>query len=310
MLDPYSQLPNFFVLGAMRTGTASLAHYLDQHPAICFTVPRDPNFYRKDELYQRGINYYIRSFCEEMNGQPCRGEASPSYFAHPHIIGPRLRAHYKDYPLKFIVLLRDPVSRAWSHYLTRFHQGYEARDFATALDQEIHNSSESSVSYLAEGRYAQILQEWQTYYPLDNFILLLSEDLAAAPLAQVHRTFAWLGVDATVPVNVSVRFNLAGYSRGYKVVNFLNNPPALLRMIGQRIWPDSWLRHRIRRSLRNRFHIPYRTLPPLNPNIAAELRSYYHEDVLTLSKMLGRYLSHWLVDDTPMDTPTAPALPE
>ena len=132
MPDPYPQLPNFFVLGAMRTGTASLAHYLDQHPAICFTVPRDPNFYRKDELYERGIDYYIHAFSQEMNGQPCRGEASPSYFAHPHVVGPRLQAQYKDYPLKFIVLLRDPVSRAWSHYLSRVHQGYEPRDFATA----------------------------------------------------------------------------------------------------------------------------------------------------------------------------------
>ena len=310
MPDPYPQLPNFFVLGAMRTGTASLAHYLDQHPAICFTVPRDPNFYRKDELYERGIGYYIHTFCQEMNGQPCRGEASPSYFAHPHVVGPRLQAQYKDYPLKFVVLLRDPVSRAWSHYLSRVHQGYEPRDFATALDQEIDNSSEFSVSYLAEGRYAQLLQEWQTYYPLNNFILLLSEDLAAAPLAQVQRTFDWLGVDATTPVNVSMRLNLAGYSRGHRIASFLNNPPAWLRMIGQRIWPDPWSRHRIRRSLRNRFHRPYRTLPSLDPNITTQLRSYYREDVLLLSKMLGRYLSHWLSDDNPLDMLTAPAPPE
>lgn len=127
----------------MRAGTASLTKYLEQHPAICFTTPRDPYFFQKTDLYQQDIDYYHRQFCRSTtgypwSGYPWRGESSPTYFAHPHRVGPRLRAHFGDYPLKFIVLLRELVSRAWSHYLFALHHGDETRDFATALAQEAH----------------------------------------------------------------------------------------------------------------------------------------------------------------------------
>src|SRR5688572_16562738 len=115
MLGTSRPMPNFFILGAMRSGSASMAHYLEQHPAIRFTEPRDPAFFLKDNLYQQGVDYYIRTFCRNVENNRWCGESSSTYFAMPHIVGPRLRTHYGDLPLKFIVLLREPVSRAWSH---------------------------------------------------------------------------------------------------------------------------------------------------------------------------------------------------
>jgi hypothetical protein len=299
MFDPSRQPPNFFLLGAMRAGTASMTTYLAQHPAICFTLPRNPYFFKKTELYQQGINYYYRQFCRNPSGDDWskslwRGEASSTYFAHPHIVGPRLRMYFGDSPLKFIVLLREPVARAWSHYLFAFHHGYETRSFATALEQEAHQVPGSPFGYYAGGCYAKLLKEWQNYYPPENFLLLLSEDLAAVPLTQTQRVFEWLGVDTTVPINVSMRLNTASYSLNPQVNHFLNQPPALLSAIGKRLWPTSWLRQRVRNRLHESILTPYAAIPPLDPVIEAELRRRYTSDVLELSQVLGRYFSHWL----------------
>lgn len=303
MLGHIRHMPNLFILGARRAGAASLAHYLSQHPAIRFTEPVDPDFFRSDELFRLGNDYYIQQFCRHANTHHWLGEATSSYFAYPHVVGPRLQMTYGDTPLQFVVLLREPVSRAWSHYLSRVHHGYEKRDFATALAQESIELYESEARYFGEGRYAHLLQEWQSYYPAENFLFLLSEDLAANPLAQVRRVINWLGEDATMPINVSHRLNAARYSYSPKIIDFLNHPPALIGALAEQIWPDAWKRKRIVHRLHERFQSPYGTLPPPDPMLAGELRYRYRNDVLALSKRLGRYLSHWLSDEELMEAP-------
>lgn len=298
MVSQSPHLPNFFVLGARRSGTGSLAHYLSQHPAITFTNPTDHAFFLDDELHQQGLDYYGRTFCAPTVVKPWLGEASSPYFAHPHIIGPRLREGYGDAPLRFIVLLREPVSRAWSHYLSRVHQGYETRDFPTALAEEADEPHHSQARYFEDGRYTTLLEAWQSYYPLENFLFLLSEDLAANPLAQAQRVFAWLGVDST-PIKVSKRFNTAHYCRSPRIVALLNNPPSWLDRLSKQIWPETWQRQRVRRRLCQYFQVTYGALPPLDPAISAQLRQRYRSDIIALSRLLGRYLTHWLAEEPP-----------
>ena len=296
MSEHIPHLPNLFILGARRTGTASLAHYLGQHPALSFVEPRDPAFFQRDDLYQRGSQYYIHAFGRRAN-HAWFGEATSSYFANPHIVGPRLRQTYGDCPLKFIVLLRDPVSRAWSHYLARVQHGCEKRDFATALSQEERESPGSEARYLAEGSYMHHLSAWQAYYPMENFLLLLSEDLAANPLAQVQRVCNWLDVETATPIGVSERLNMARYNSSPKLVEFVNHPPRWLQKFARQMFPDTWHRYRLRHNLREHLQTTVGTRPMLDPHLAHKLRQSYHDEILSLSKQLGRYLSHWLAEE-------------
>lgn len=296
-------MPNFFILGSRRSGTASLAHYLGQHHAISFTTPRDPTFFLLDDLYQRGPDFYLDRFCRNRGGVTWLGDASSAYYANPQRVGPRLRATYGDKPLKFIVLLREPVSRAWSHYLSRVQHGCETRTFAAALAAEPAEPADSEARYAAEGRYMQLYQAWQEYYPAEDFLFLLSEDLAANPIAQVRRAFMWLGVEPTPPVNVDERLNAARYSNNRRIVNFVNHPPAWLRSFGRRIWPESWQRRRIRHRMREQLQSPAGAPPQLDPRLAHELRESYRDEILALSKHLGRYLSHWLDDELDNNPP-------
>ena len=303
MFGHIRHMPNLFVLGARRAGAASLAHYLSQHPAIRFTEPYDTDFFRRDELFRLGSDYYIQQFCRHANAHHWLGEATSSYFAYPHVVGPHLQSIYGDAPLKLVVLLREPVSRAWSHYLSRVNHGYEKRDFATALAQESTEPYTSEARYFGEGRYAHLLQEWQSYFPAESFLFLLSEDMAANPLAQVRRVINWLGEDATMPINVSDWLNAARYSHSPKIIDFLNQPPALLSTLARQIWPETWKRKRIVHKLHERFQSPYGSLPPIDPMLAGDLRRRYRNDILALSKRLGRYLSHWLTEEEVTEAP-------
>lgn len=296
-------MPSFFILGGRRTGTASLTHYLEQHPAISFTRPRDPAFFLREELYARGLDYYHKNFCSAIGTPTWLGESSPGYYASPQVVGQRLRLSYGDQPLKFIVLLREPVARAWSHYLSHVHHGYETRDFATALAEEHLAAPDSDLRYFQEGRYMQLFEEWQTFYPAENFLFLLSEDLSANPLAQVQRTFKWLGLEQDVPINVEERLNAARYTRSHRLVQIVNAPPKWLQYIGKQLWPEAWQRQRIRHHLRERIQSPYGALPPLDPADAKALRQRYRDEIIALSKHLGRYLSHWLDDETVINIP-------
>lgn len=297
-------MPNFFIIGARRAGTASLAYYLSQHPKINFTEPHDPAFFRIHDLYQRGIDYYIRTYCSFTSGaqqelSQWRGEATSTYFSYPHIVGKRLHNHYADDPPQFIVLLREPVARAWSHYLMNVHHGREKRPFATALEQEHLEAPESDLRYFAEGCYMQLLTEWQAYYPLENFLFILSEDLAANPMAQVRRVFSWLGAGAIPSIDVRTRLNMTPYSNASWIVEFLNHPPAWLSQLGRKFWPEDWRRDRVRSRLRQRFQSTYTSPPPLSPEITVQLRERYRDDIRALSKHLGRYLTHWLSEEGP-----------
>ena len=307
MTPDFDLLPNFFILGALRAGTASLHHYLRQHPAIFLTDPRDPRFFDKEEVYALGTEGYQNSFFGAARGRAWRGEASPTYFARPTLVGPRLRALYANRPLKFVVVLRDPIARAWSHYQYRVSHGYETGDFATALGQD-RSDLALRAYYIDSGRYYGLLQQWRHEYPAGEFLFLLHEDLWHNPAAEVRRICAWLEIDEGIEFEVSARLNQATRSRSPRVVSFFNRPPHWVRAVAKLLLPYAWMRNDLRRRLRDRVQRPIAATnrPPLDTSLAATLQTIYADDVAALSRYLERDLSHWLQiadDASPAHTP-------
>src|SRR5947208_4822180 len=117
---PIRLLPDFLVIGAQRGGTTSLYHYLQAHPCIKLANTKDTHFF--DKKYNKGLTWYRGHFpiwLEKAYAQQVRrqtfvmGEASPSYLFHPHV--PK-RVKQALPHVKLIVLLRNPVDRAYSQY--------------------------------------------------------------------------------------------------------------------------------------------------------------------------------------------------
>ena len=141
LVGPLHVLPNFMIIGFPKCGTTSLYDYLTQHPQITPPLGKEIDFF--DRLYERGVNWYRVRFPGKAynffkhtasNKKIFTGEATPRYVFHPLALQ-RIKKLIPD--SKFIILLRNPIDRAYSHYNMNFQNGYEYRTFEDAIEHEV-----------------------------------------------------------------------------------------------------------------------------------------------------------------------------
>jgi hypothetical protein len=195
-------LPDAVIIGAQKCGTSSLHNYLAQHPGVIPPLRKEVHYF--DVNFKRGETWYRAHFGRR--GEPgLNFDASPYYLFHPLVAG---RMHGSLPQAKLIVLLRDPVRRAYSQYWHERDKGREPLSFEDALraepervdaahrklaDGEIEASREHQThSYVARGRYAEQLERWLALYPREQLLVLRFEDLVKDPLAVLNQTLAYL----------------------------------------------------------------------------------------------------------------------
>ena len=214
-------LPDAVILGAMKSGTSSLHHYLVQQPGVIEPLRKEVHYF--DVNVERGERWYRAHFGRE--GEPGLNlDSSPYYLFHPAV--PR-RLHELLPDAKLIVLLRDPVRRAYSHYWHERDKGRERLSFEDAIAAEADRLGNSEqrladgtlarsrehqhFSYLARGRYAEQLDRWWAVFPHEQLLVLKFEDLAREPLEALNRTLNLLGLPRAASVSLEAR-NTRKYS--------------------------------------------------------------------------------------------------
>jgi Sulfotransferase domain len=211
--------PDFVIVGAKRGGSTSLYNYVLDHPAVVPLFPgrqhiKGPHYY--DTRYANGLTWYRSHFPLEAAGRhlarPAQhpvlcGESSPYYLFHP-LAAERLA---RDFPqVRVIAVLRDPVERAYSHFKERTHHGGETLSFEEALAAEpdrLRGEEERIIaepgyvsaehenhSYLAQGRYLDMLPRWFKFFPREQVHIAVSEEFYADPDRQVSEVWKFLGL--------------------------------------------------------------------------------------------------------------------
>jgi glycosyltransferase involved in cell wall biosynthesis len=211
-------MPDFAIIGAKRGGTTSLYNYLLEHPLVKPMFPARQNIkgtHYFDTEYWRGIGWYRSHFPLQLGprwaGGPSErtvtGEGSPYYLFHP-LAAARMAA---DVPAtRLVVVLRDPVERAYSHYKERVRHDAEPLPFAEALEREPErldgeedricsvpgytSTEHEDHSYVAQGLYAPMLRRWFSWFDPDQFLVLASEDLYADPNRVANDVWRFLGL--------------------------------------------------------------------------------------------------------------------
>jgi hypothetical protein len=198
-------LPQFLIIGTKRGGSTSAYHWITRHPLVAPSRAKKGSHYF-DVHHGRGWDWFRSSFPVIPDGM-ITGEASPYYMFHP--MAPRWIA--RELPeVRLIALLRDPVTRAHSHYRYNVRRGYEPLDFDDALDQEGSRlagelgrmlSDHNYVSfahrhhtYLARGRYWEQLERVFEWISPERVLILRSEALFADPVGQLARVWEFLGL--------------------------------------------------------------------------------------------------------------------
>lgn len=211
-------LPDFLIIGTKRGGTTSLWNYLLRHPLVprLFPAWNTKTSHYFEQNWPRGLDWYHSHFptrrqraaLEARHGGPCRvGEAAPLYMFHPLAPG---RVHRAMPEVRLIVLLRDPVERAFSHWKERRTEGREPLQFAAALDAEARRTAGERErlttdptyfsepydwhTYRARGRYLEHLSPWLELFDRRQFLFLASESLYRDPALTYRRTLEFLGL--------------------------------------------------------------------------------------------------------------------
>lgn len=206
-------LPSFLVIGAMKAGTTSLYAWLIGHENIVAPAVKEPQFFTLH--YDRGERWYRSSFptgaellARGLLRRPVlTGEATPYSLFHPLAAERAFKVVPKA---KLIALLRDPVTRAWSHYRHERRHGREPLGFMEAIEAEderlrgvrerleretLHRSeAHQRFGYLARGRYAEQLERWFRHFPREQVLLVKSEELFERPARVLSEVTRFLGI--------------------------------------------------------------------------------------------------------------------
>ncbi|MFQ5889870.1 MAG: sulfotransferase [Gemmatimonadota bacterium] len=287
--DP--KAPNFFILGAAKSGTTTLYRLLSEHPQIFLTRQKETYFFSDEQYFSKGLAAYLRNHFNGAGGYPVRGEATANYFHSPDLVAPRLLAAFGP-GLRFAVMLRDPVKRAWSHYLHMVRLSAENRPFEEAVRDIGGNISRGWRDYFSDGLYARQLARWYGIFPRENFIFFLTTDLAEDWERVARKAFSFLGVDPDVRIPQRLTRNVAGEVRYRWLARLLNDAPKWARRL--RVAVPYHLRQQIRDviNLWNK--------RPLTENLIIDqeterfLREQYAPDVVRLQDLIGRNLESWL----------------
>ncbi len=212
-------LPDFLVIGTQRGGTTALYHYLKTHPGIHSVTTTDTHFF--DKKFHKGLDWYRAHFptrfekvyTQRISRQSfVTGEASSSYLSYPH--APRRVAQVLP-QVKLIVLLRNPVDRAYSQYYHTCELGYETLPFEQAIQAEVarigserekiledehyYSDAYKHQSYLSRGIYVDQLQSWLALFPREQFLILKSEEFYADPVTTFKQVSAFLDLQDVEP---------------------------------------------------------------------------------------------------------------
>lgn len=285
-------LPTFVIIGAMKAGTTSLYHYLDQHPQIQMAATKETNFFSGPPNgipYPAGLKRIERLEEYEQLFDPTvavRGEASPSYTVYPRRKGVPERINALVPDAKLIYLVRDPVARAVSQYQHHVSYENERRSIEEALDP-----SDPDGRYTSPSFYAAQLDRYLEYFSMDNILVVDQADLLADRQATLREIFGFLEVDEAFcsrqfDKEMNTGEELRTFSKFVIFVRYARTTPLQRLPRGLRVF--------LRRSVGRIVSRPLER-SPLSDDLRTRLQQLYADDVRRFRELTGKSFSTWRV---------------
>jgi hypothetical protein len=296
-------MPNFFVVGAARASTTSLNRYLSQHPEIFIPPGKEMHFFAAEHfpctgpgdesmnrLVVRDEKQYTQLF-DGVTAEKAIGETSPFYLCLPGT-AERIARAVPD--AKILMILREPVARAYSAYMFLAREGRETLSFEEGLNLEAERKAkgfEPMWWYKELSLYYSQVKRYLEVFGREQVKVLVYEEFYADPASGLRDVFAFLGVRQDVAIDTSIHYNVAGEVKARKLytrlTNFIRNPNALEKRIKslvprqvRRVWATKAVNMLVRPV-------------PMDRQLHAQLGPYFLEDVAKLEELLQRNLLCW-----------------
>jgi hypothetical protein len=299
-----SKLPNFLIVGAAKCGTSSLHNYLNQHPDIFMPSynkqgmkVKEPRFLIKDLVQHRlhngvwNFEEYQSLFADARDAKAI-GESTVLYlYYYEHAI--KNIKHYLGKNVKIIIMLRNPIERAYSAYsfASRTHQ--ENHSFKEALlnarerfDQD--DTLSPMILYKELGLYYKMARAYMESFKDVHFILY--DDFILQTNLEVRRVFDFLNINNTIEINTNKVINAGGKKWNSRAMKDLLMGEGNMKKLLTIFLPKN-ARVIIKQKLINIFTSK---ADAINLSIKKELLDYYQHDIQLLEKLINKDLSKWM----------------
>jgi hypothetical protein len=311
-----------FIVGAPRCGTTTLASFLQQHPDVCFSAVKEPHFFSRDEvaalsedeLYPVVEQEYWQRFFGHCDGDPkLYAEGSVTYLYVPERMAPILKLWPEA---RFVIALRDPLSMLPSLHARLLVTGDETiREFPKAWAKIAERAQGKSLPKRAAdprwlrydwaGQLGQNVERFFAAVGRERCHIVLFDDLTRDPQGTYRELCRFLGIEPWQGTDFEPQRTNKTIRIGW-LQRLMKRPPKAIRTalagehfhkrekkVGTKASPVLAAVFRLRARLLewNKVEIKRQ---PLDPHVRHEIIERHRDDVILLSKVIGRDLSHWL----------------
>ena len=244
--------PNFIIAGFPKCGTTSLHHYLDEHPQVFMPEQKELHFFTfkilsklkngpKDEFVketQINSSEKYLSYFQNVKKEIAIGDASPSYINYPSEFL-KIKKYLND--PKVIIILRDPINRAYSNYLHLKREQRETMSFEDAIgaeEERINNKYSDFWYYKFNSTYYQKIVKAKTIF--SNVLILTIEELDKNPIITMKKVYKFLGVNNNFSFKtISEKFNVGGNYKKNFATKIIFQPSKFKNRIKRFVRPTS-----------------------------------------------------------------------
>ena len=285
------------IVGTQKSGTSSLLRYLAQHPDIHTHTQPEMTFFLQDHEYKRGYDSAYAKYFAQCS-EDSKLIAKNVMVMHSPDIMQRIFEHNPK--IHLLILLREPVARAYSAYWWARRRGWEnIKTFEEALAAEQNRLNEDwfkwrQCAYKFNSTYYPHINNLITLFGEEQIHCILTDELKTDAIAVCKRIYNLIGVRDDFEPTVEQHYNQAAMPRsekfGYLFTQFLASRHPLRRAMRKLV--PSTAAHKIRKAILDLNDKPF-TPPPINPKTRMELVNYFKPHNEKLSELIKQDLSHW-----------------
>ncbi len=285
---------DFFIVGAPKSGTTSLYKYLSEHPQISMSAIKEPNYFSNKSLRNQTL-YYDQNIIEDLERyhqlfsndsiEKKKGEASVSYLFYKDV--PKKINDYNP-DAKIIILLRNPIERAYSHYLMDYRLGLVNENFNEIIKKKIKHKNAKLYfqQYIELGEYANQIKRYLNEFDINQIMIIDYEDFIKETHLVINKVHRFLGVDNNFVPESNKKYNTFTFSK-YKLIRFFYSF-VFFRNTIKFIFPRKILIVLFRLFFTND------NKPEIDEDIVEYLKDYFKKDILELNHIIDKDFIKWI----------------
>ena len=304
MSNPIDITPNFFIVGAPKCGTTALSAYLQSHPNVFMTTPKEPHYFATDLPEYRAVRTepeYRNLFQECTAAHRAIGEGSVWYLYSSQALENISRFYGQS---KIVIMLRNPVDMVYSmHSQHLYSLDEDQASFEDAWKLQTHRRKGrcipnacrdvKTLMYADIAKFGTQVENVFRIFPQEQVKIILFDDFKAHTRSVYQETLAFLNIPQDgrddfpqINVNKRHRFNF--------IAQFIRNPPEVLRKLNRSLDKTMGSNLNWSRQLLRKINTRVESRQPLSEELRREIVAAYKDDIMHLSRLINRSLEIWL----------------